>query len=560
MRVWIWILWLLAAGGTWGAELESAGSNPGVHRAALLKDGREALVLRLHLIRTATRSVEIQTFIWSNDEAGRMMIWELLQAARRGVRVRVIADHMFSDQDPAIGAFLATAHPNLEIRHYRPTASRMKPGLWRTVFKAMHSFRAVNQRMHSKVMLVDDTFLITGGRNIENTYFHLSPGLNFHDRDVLLTGPVVHEAGAQFEAFWGYREVVATGALKDVAAAIRRGGFRRFDAASDYAFGPFYPALSAQADDAEGFRRFAREELRPVAKVRFLHDPPGKAARVAAANEPGSGAAAKGTAEALGQAVSEARREVVVQTPYLVLSGRATELFRGLRRRGVSVRVSTNSFASTDNLYAYSANYRLRNRYIQDVGLQIHEFKPRPAALPALFPTEPELAMLARRPGAAADAPAPWLCVHAKCLVVDDDVAFVGSYNLDPRSENLNTEVGVLIEDAGFAGRLRAEIERDLETGNSWIVARRPLPLRLDVVNGLIGGVAAWSPIDVWPIQNTSSFELKPGRPAVPVDHPAFHEHYREVGAFPGAAPGLSTKEIMTRLYKAVGSPLTPML
>lgn len=525
-------------------------SRPEDHRAALLNEGYEALVLRLHLIRHAVRSVEIQTFIWSNDEAGRMLIWELLQAARRGVKVRVIADHMFSDQDPAIGAFLATAHPNLEIRHYRPTASRLNPGLWRTVLKAVHSFRDVNQRMHSKVMVVDETVLITGGRNVENTYFNLSTGLNFHDRDVLLTGPAVRDAAMQFDEFWDYNQVIPTAQLKDVAEAVRKGGFRRFDRADDYAFGPFHPDLSARADDAEWARRFAAEQLRPVAKVRFLYDRPGKR------NHDGA------TAPELGRAVRNARQDVLVQTPYLVLSRAAGDLFKELRERqpAVTVRVSTNSFASTDNLYAYSANYRLRNRYIEDVGLEIHEFKPRPEALLRLFPNQPQVAAQTRRSSGTDPAEEPWLCVHAKCLVVDNAVAFVGSYNLDPRSENLNTEVGLLIEDEAFARALRAEIEHDLHPRNSWVVARRPLPLRMDVVNGLVSGVVALSPIDVWPIQNTSSFELRPGREPVPVTHPRFHEHFRDVGPFPGAAPGLSQKEIMTRLYKAIGSPLTPIL
>jgi hypothetical protein len=150
--------------------------------------------------------------------------------------------------------------------------------------------------------------------------------------------------------------------------------------------------------------------------------------------------------------------------------------------------------------------------------------------------------------------------VHAKSLVIDDRVAFVGSYNLDPRSERLNTEVGLLIDDATIAQEIRAQIERDVRPENSWVVARREYPLKLETLNSLIGGVLSLSPVDVWPIQNTSCYELKPGAPEVPAGSPAFHANYRDVGVFPGTEGLFTTKEILTRLYKVVGPPLTPIL
>jgi phosphatidylserine/phosphatidylglycerophosphate/cardiolipin synthase-like enzyme len=255
-----------------------------------------------------------------------------------------------------------------------------------------------------------------------------------------------------------------------------------------------------------------------------------------------------------------AQSSIVMQTPYLVLSPPARTLLKELRRRspGLTVRISSNSFASTDNLFAYSANYRLRNTYVEDLGLEIFEFKPQPASLLALFPRQPRMAELAA--ARAKSAPPPFLCLHAKSLVVDGRVAFVGSYNLDPRSENLNTEVGLLVEDEPFASTLQEEIERDMRPENSWVIARRALPLRLEAVNGLIESALSLSPVDLWPIQNTSSFELRPGAVSVPPGHPDFFRNHREVGSFPGTEGVLSTKEILTRLYKAVGAPLTPIL
>lgn len=520
----------------------------------MLSGGYEALMLRVHLIRSATASIDIQTFIWTNDEVGRLMVWELIQAARRGVRVRIIADHMFSDQDPEVMAFLAAANPNFEVRHYRPATSRMKPGFWRTALAGLSSFRKVNQRMHSKVMLVDGVLLVTGGRNIENTYFDHSVTYNFRDRDVLVLGPVVADAMAEFEEFWQYRFTIPSRDLVDVSAVLKAGGFRRYDRREDYDFGGCFADLDAATDPHSGLVTGVVARLKTVDRAVFLSDAPGK----------WGGKRNREIARELGTIIGQAKSSVALQTPYLVLSGPARDLFRDLRAKSpaVPVRVCTNSFASTDNLYAYSANYRLRNMYVQDLGLAIYELKPQPAEMRTLIAKYDEVARRAkeRAPAGSAEAKAPFISLHAKSLVIDEAVGFVGSFNLDPRSERLNTEVGLLVQDADFARALRDEIERDMAPENSWTIGQRHLPLRLDVVNELLGGVLSLSPIDLWPLQNTTSFDLIPGHVAVPPSDPAFHDHYREVGAFPGSEGVLSQREIMTRLFKAVGAPLTPIL
>ncbi|MES2692990.1 MAG: phospholipase D family protein [Verrucomicrobiota bacterium] len=520
------------------------------NRLAIVSGGYDALLLRIHLIRHAKTSIAIQTFIWTNDECGRLMIYELIEAARRGVRVRILADHMFSDQDPDTVAFLATVHPNFELKHYRPAMSRLKPSLYHTIFSAIRSFRDTNQRMHNKVMLIDGALLLTGGRNIENTYFDHSTGMNFRDRDVLVAGPAVRAASASFDEFWNYRHAVESRELRDVHKAIEQGTFKRYPTRHYYEFGPHFTTLDREASEGALIRERFVARLQPVRRATFISDEPGKSKN--------SAATARIT-QALRETLERARTSVVMQTPYLVLSNPAQNLVRAMQAKnpGLQIHISTNSFASTDNLLAYSANYRLRNRYVEDLKLLVHEFKPHPASLETLFPRYSAMRALAEK--AKLERP-PFLCLHAKSLVVDDATAFVGSYNLDPRSENLNTEVGLLIEDERFAAELRAEIERDMRPENSWAIARRPLPLRLDVVNGLVDGILSIAPIDVWPIQNTSSYELRPGATPVPAGHPAFYENYREVGSFPGTEGLLSQKEILTRLYKAVGSPLTPVL
>lgn len=537
----------VAASGTTSPRDPATGNS-----LASIGNGYDALLLRVHLIRSATTSIAMQTFIWTNDECGRLMIYELVEAARRGVKVRVLVDHMFSDQDRDTVAFLATVHPNFEVKHYRPALSRLKPSLYHTFLAALRSFRDINQRMHNKVMLVDDAVLLTGGRNIENSYFDHSLGMNFRDRDVLAVGPVVHAASQSFETFWRYRHAVASRDLVDVNATIAQGTFRRYPTRADYDFGPHFTQLDVEASDHALIAARFVALLKPVARATFIADEPGKTSR--------STVTARITQE-LRTTLERARNSVVIQTPYLVLSPAARNLFRAMHERNprLQIQVSTNSFASTDNLLAYSANYRLRSEYVEDLKLRVHEMKPQPASIRTLFPRHATMYALARSAQGEATR-LPFLCLHAKSLVVDGTIAFVGSYNLDPRSENHNTEVGLLVEDESFAAELRAEIETDMEPENSWTIARRSLPLRLEVVNGLIDGLLSLSPVDLWPLQNTSSFELRPGATSVPPHHPAFHENYREVGSFPGTEGMLSQKEILTRIYKAVGSPLTPVL
>lgn len=521
---------------------------------AMIGTGYDALLLRVHLIRHARTSIAIQTFIWTNDECGRLLMFELIEAARRGVKVRIVADHMFSENDPQVVAFLATVHPNLQIKHYRPAMGRMKPSLTRTLAQALRSFRDLNQRMHNKVMVFDDAILVTGGRNIENTYFDHSPEMNFRDRDVVAVGSVAQTAAASFEEFWNYRHAVASRELADVDAAITQGAYRRYARREDYDFGPHFATLDQEVSDEDLIRRRFTGRLKSARKVTFISDEPGKVSR-------SSGRAARLTQQ-LAETLAQAKTSIAIQSPYLVLSRPARALFREIQQRNpaLQIRISSNSFASTDNLFAYSANYRLRGEYVEGLRLLVHEFKPHPASLPVLFPRYEAIKQLTQIRSAGGKPPRPpFLCLHAKSLVVDHAVAFIGSYNLDPRSENLNTEAGLLIEDERLAEELREEIEGDMRPENSWVIARRTLPLRLDALNGLVDGLLSLSPLDVWPIQNTSSFELRAGSDPAPPGDPTFYQKYREVGPFPGADGRLSTKEIITRLYKAVGTPLTPI-
>lgn len=522
----------------------------------ILDHADDALLVRVHLIRQATRSICLQTFIWKNDESGRFIMYELIEAAKRGVQVRIIADHFVSDRDPEIVAFLATVHPNLAIRHYRPAASRINPPLHRTVGDLMLGYRGFNQRMHNKLMLFDDVVAIAGGRNIENSYFNRSTEMNFRDRDVLVVGPAAVDALISFEKYWKCRHVVPSRDLLDVAETIRQGDFIRYETFADFATGGLCDREFRDASDGEVVRRRFVSNLVPAERVEFVADKPGKNRALWLR---GGGR----ITQRLATTLKAAEEEVVIQSPYFVLGMPGRRLFAGVRRRHPDLRlvVSTNSFGSTDNIMAYSANYRLRSAYIEGLGIESYEFKPHPATLRRHFPAFDEFAALAEEGMERGEQTrGPFLCIHAKSAVFDGRVAYIGSYNLDPRSANLNTELGFLIEDRTIAGQLRELILEDCLPENSWVIARRRLPLSAERLNSMVEGIMRLSPIDLWPIRNTTSFELIPGKTPVPPGHPDFYENYREAGDFPGAPPGLSMKEITTRLFKTMGPMAVPIL
>ncbi len=281
------------------------------------------------------------------------------------------------------------------------------------------------------------------------------------------------------------------------------------------------------------------------------------------------------------QLVASAKHEVVLQTPYLVMSKQAQRIFKAMHKRvdPPRIRVSTNSLASTDAFAVYALSYKHRKRYLRDFGFQIQEMKPHAEAAEedyaiANADLPPRLAAAGgereRYPGVETRAmfgsrgkrnrPAPLIerglrfGLHAKSIVVDDSFAMVGSHNFDPRSDHYNTEAGVIVHDRAFANAVRASILRLTGPDNAWVIApRRPVVPVLSQVNQAIGDISEKLPLfDFWPYRYATSYDLKPGcTPMAPSD-PAFFSCYEPVGDFPGVA--LSFKLIYTRLITAFGA------
>jgi putative cardiolipin synthase len=515
------------------------------HRVAMLDSGWEALAVRVHLIREAESSIDLQTFIWRSDEVGNLLVYELVQAARRGVKVRLVVDQMFSLTDPELVAFVSTAHPNLLLKHHNPSRDRISSTRLAQLAQLMIHFKEVNQRAHGKVMVVDGKSALIGGRNLENTYFDYAPGMNYKDREILVEGPVVQDVVASFERFWAYERCITSADLNDVAPLIRSGAYERFETPDDYLISELLRELEPWTAPV-AMDIFLEDSFLDVDDVAFSCDEPGKPAE-----SNGEDPLPNPVLAVLGGLVRGAQDSVLIQSPYLVLNERSVRLFADLREEhpDVSVRISTNSLAATDSWQTYAMSYRQKRTMLQKLKFQIFEYKPRPTVMEAYLSGH-----------ARADAGSstrPRLCMHAKSLVLDDEIAAIGSFNLDPRSSHLNTEVMVLVLDTEFAARLAASIESDAHPRNSWTIWKRAHPIVesqfRDLLDMLNHTVAAITTIDLWPSQYATSFDLISGMDAVPPGHPDFYECYREVGDFPEVDIA-DQKLLLTRLLKTFGT------
>jgi cardiolipin synthase C len=434
-------------------------AHPGKTGVYVLDTGAEALLARAWLVENARQSIEVQYFIWSSDNIGTLAAEALLRAAVRGVRVRVIVDDLLIDAPDK--ALLALArHPNIDIRIYNPKTSVGTP-LHARLQNALTDVRGVNQRMHDKTLVVDGKVAITGGRNMAAEYFDFNHEYNFRDRDALLLGGAVAAMQTNFDTFWGSPLSVEVETLYDglglMQKNVRLDGeqiqqvYRELHA---YAKSPdnFAPEVRAAiADTPSAFARLAQQMRWTDAE--FISDLPGKND-----NRLRLGGGGR-TSLALARLVQGAKQRVIIQSPYLVASDEAMALLGEVRARGVAVRISTNSMASTDNLPAFSG-YRNRRQRLLAMGLQIFEYKPAPAVQQQLVQRL-----------TAATRTAPVFALHAKTLVIDGKTLYIGTYNFDPRSQNLNTEVGVIIHDEALAREVEAAIETDMAPGNSWNAA-----------------------------------------------------------------------------------------
>ena len=427
--------------------------------AFILEAGEDALIARGWLAQNASKTIDVQYFIWSTDNVGILASEALLSAAERGVKVRVIVDDLLVDAEEG-SLFALEAHPNVEIKIYNPKHSVGVSKAERAA-NLIVDYRGSNQRMHDKVAVFDGIAGITGGRNMADEYFDFNQEYNFRDRDILLLGKAVNDMSANFQEFWDSELAVPLAGLLNVT----EGDFH------SELVQQHYVNLHAYANNKENFDPAIRQAMNNLpavfpelvddvvwTDVEFISDVPGKNA-----NKYLLGGGGEAT-QKLYSALKSAKKSVLIQSPYLVVPDEGLALMKTLISNGVSIRISTNSLVSTDNLMAFSGYHRQR-RDLLKAGIKIYEFKDHPAIGKALMKRYPEV-----------KDKNPIFAIHAKSMVIDNELIYIGSFNLDPRSANLNTEVGALINNKALARELSKSIQADMRGVNSWRITEKRNP------------------------------------------------------------------------------------
>ena len=413
---------------------------PGDSGTALIDDNLEAFALRALSAREAGRSIDLQYYIWQNDVTGRLLVRELLRAADRGVRV-LLDDINARGQDAAILAL--DSHPLIDVRIFNP--SRNRDGIWwRAVEMALRAV-SLNRRMHNKAWIVDGRVALVGGRNIGDEYFDAAEQVNFQDADLLLVGPAVQQTSDIFDRFWNSRAVIPITALhagKNAGAPELQAVRDRLDALTgEVGASPYLQQLT----DAGQLQAHldGRLRLHWSGQVQVVSDPPEKAAPVADLQR-----SEHWLMHSLLPLLTDAREEALLTSPYFVPGTALSALLGDKVAAGVKVKVLTNSLAATDVALVHAGYARYRQLLLGG-GVDLYELKTQHRKRISLM-------------GSSRAS------LHTKAMVVDGERGFVGSFNLDPRSAQLNTEMGVLFTDAALAADMRALFQHSTSRDTSY--------------------------------------------------------------------------------------------
>ncbi len=403
-----------------------------------LADAHDAIAARLVLADAAQRSLDVQYFIWNKDLVGKVLLERLLRAADRGVRVRLLLDDLGTM--PSDEVLLAIdSHPNIEVRMFNPVAIR-SPRL----LGVLSDLGRVNKRMHNKSFTADGQVSIVGGRNIGDEYFGAAEERNYADMDVAVVGPVVKQVSDEFDLYWNHPASIPIANLSHQNTTPEELAAKRAALVANR-------ETAGQSEYAEDLRQseFARQlRSRNISfswgRATIVNDNPDKIITSSSKTE-------THLAPQLRAVVDKTKRELFLVSPYFVPGKAGVELLAGARQRGARVVVITNSLESTDAVPVH-AKYKLYRKALLQAGVELYELKPTVGALHQRGSGGLRGPTGAGRTG-----------LHAKTFAFDRRIAFVGSYNLDPRSSKLNTEMGVLFDCPEFAKRLPVNTERDLE-------------------------------------------------------------------------------------------------
>jgi putative cardiolipin synthase len=400
-----------------------------------LAAGTDAFAMRIALAHVAQRSLDVQYYIFEADDTGQTLLAAIMAAADRGVHVRLLLDDIhLARQDKVLQAI--DAHPNIEVRVFNPFASRNL-----RLFEYITDFSRINRRMHNKSMTADNQLTIVGGRNVGDEYYGAAH-TDFSDLDLLAGGPVVPQVSAVFDDYWNSEAAYPISALDkplagDEATALQQ---KLRQSLNDH-------AIAMSASDygksvlESGVLHAIHQGTLPAfwGRATVIAD---KAAKVLTPPEDDSTHAIPKLIKILGSA----QHDLTLVSPYFVPPDSAMEWLTGLQKRGVQVRILTNSYGATD-VSAVHAGYAPRREALLKAGVILYELKPSAYA---------ELAKKKKSHGPGGSSRAS---LHAKSYMVDRHLLFIGSLNLDPRSARLNTEMGIVVDSAPLCEMLGKAID-----------------------------------------------------------------------------------------------------
>lgn len=395
-----------------------------------LTKGFDAFGARLGLMSLAEVSIDAQYFMMKPDNAGLVFASKLLEAADRGVRVRFLLDDIFTTVDDADLAMLNN-HPNIEMRIFNPISRK---GIY--AFNYVGNFKLANRRMHNKSFTVDNQVSIVGGRNIADEYFQLETSGEFIDFDMLCVGPIVKQVSEEFDTYWNHALAVPMQELyteddPEKIAEARATVTQEMTDAGD--------SIYAESISTPVIKQLAAQEVAPfVAQANLIWDKPDKLLESVSDDQ-------KIVAGDLREAFLSADSEIIIFTPYLIPRKGGMELIEELRAKDIRIVILTNSLATNNHTSVFSAYQKYRKGMLQ-AGVELYEARGDAA----------------KTVNADGDVELEQLTLHTKGVLIDRERIFAGSLNLDPRSIDINTEMGLLIDSPELTQLLVANVEQNI--------------------------------------------------------------------------------------------------
>lgn len=413
--------------------------------ATLIDDGLSAFVVRAAFARMATKTIDLQTYIYSNDFSSKILVGELKNAADRGVKIRILVDDYGTDSD-IVDVMLLNQHPNIEVKVFNTVANRSKL-LYYPQF--LMDFNRLNSRMHNKLFIVDNVAYITGGRNVGSNYFYPETSSNFSDTDVLFLGDMTRYATASFDKYWNHHLAIPADVFPKAKS---KKAMRKLEQ-------KFIDIQERSAADARRYNTVIQMAMRKYkqknfdfswGRGKFLADPPSKVEMTMSEKQEYRGEIVR----ALQHLWDETDKSVYISAAYFVPGQGGLEHMMREEKSGVHMTIVTNSLASTNAPTVYAKWEKYRKKLIQS-GADVYEFMLSAENLRAKYNDRER-------------KHSSFSVLHSKTIVFDDRISWIGSFNLDPRSAYFNTENVAIFESREFASKLRQMILDDTKT--SWHV------------------------------------------------------------------------------------------